>query len=100
MFRKFLTATVLAAGLAGATLASTGTAEARYGRNGAFAAGAAVGLLGGALLAAPAYGYGYGYGPAPVYYEPTYYAPSCYWTKQRWYDAAGYRHVRKVRVCV
>jgi len=97
MFRKFLTATVLAAGLAGATLASTGTAEARYGRNGAFAAGAAVGLLGGALLAAPAYGY-YG-GPAYYAPEPVYYEPTCYWTKRRWFDDYGYAHVRKVRVC-
>jgi len=95
MLKKVLAASVLAATLAGATLASTGTAEARWSRGGAFAAGAAVGVLGGALLAAPAYAapapY---YGPAPVYYEP-----SCYWTKQRWYDAYGYRHVRKVRVC-
>jgi len=95
MFRKTMTAALLAAGLVGATLATTGTAEARYGRGGAFAAGAAVGLLGGALLSGPAYGYGYG----PGYYAPAYYAPSCYWTKQRWYDAAGYRHVRRVRVC-
>lgn len=96
MFRKTLTASLLAVSLAGATLATSGSAEARWGRNGAFAAGAAVGVLGGALLAAPAYGYGYG----PGYYEPAYYAePACYWTKQRWYDAYGYRHVRKVRVC-
>jgi hypothetical protein len=95
MFRKTMTAALLATGLVGASLATTGTAEARYGRGGAFAAGAAVGLLGGALLARPAYGYGYG----PGYYAPAYYAPSCYWTKQRWYDAGGYPHVRRVRVC-
>ena len=99
MVRKLLTVSVLAATLAGASLAATGTAEARYGRGGAFAAGAAVGLLGGALLAAPAYGYGYGYAPGPGYYEPAYYAPACFWQKQRWYDAYGYAHVRKVRVC-
>lgn len=92
MFKTIATASLLAATLAGTTLATTGTAEARYGRNGAFAAGAALGLFGGALLAAPAYGYGYGY-------EPAYYEPSCFWTKRRFYDAYGYRHVERVRVC-
>jgi hypothetical protein len=99
MIRKLLTASVLAATLVGASLASTGTAEARWGRGGAFAAGAAVGVLGGALLAAPAYGYGYGPGyyaaPAPVYYEP-----ACFWRKQRLYDAYGYpAGWQRVRVC-
>ena len=37
--------------------------------------------------------------PGPGYYEPAYYAPACFWQKQRWYDAYGYAHVRKVRVC-
>jgi hypothetical protein len=94
MFKTIATASLLAATLAGTTLATTGTAEARYGRNGAFAAGAAIGLLGGALLAAPAYGYGYGYG-----YEPAYYEPACFWKKRRFYDDYGYVHVERVRVC-
>jgi hypothetical protein len=94
MFKKAATAAVLAATLAGASLASTGTAEARYGRGGAFAAGAAVGLLGGALLAGPGYGY-----YAPRYYEPTYYEPACFWKKKRVYDDYGNVYVRRVRIC-
>ena len=90
MFKKVLAASLLAATLAGASLASVGTAEARYGRNGAFAAGAALGFLGGAVLAAPRYGYGY--------YEPTYYAPTCWFKKVRVYDGYGY-YWKRVRVC-
>jgi hypothetical protein len=94
MIRKFFAASILAVTLAGVSLASTGTAEARWGRGGAFAAGAAVGLLGGALLAAPAYGYG------PGYYAPAYYEPACFWRKQRVYDAYGYpAGWRRVRIC-
>jgi hypothetical protein len=95
MLTKTLTASVLAVTLAGASLASAGSAEAHWNNGGAFAAGAAVGLLGGALLTAPAYGYGY----APGYYAPAYYGPACYWSRQRWVDAWGYVHVRRVRVC-
>jgi hypothetical protein len=91
MFRKIAAASLLAVTLAGATLATTGTAEARYGRNGAFAAGAAIGLLGGALLAAPSYGYGY--------YEPAYYEPACFWKKRRVYDGNGFYHIERVRFC-
>ena len=53
MFRKVLTASVVAVSLAGATFATSGPAEARYGRHGAFWGGAALGLLGGALLLGP-----------------------------------------------
>jgi hypothetical protein len=90
MFRKILSASLLAATLAGASLASVGTAEARYGRHGAFAAGAALGFLGGAVLASPGYGYGY--------YEPTYYAPTCWFKKVRVYDGYDY-YWKRVRVC-
>ena len=90
MFRKAVSAAVVATTLAGATLASTGTAEARWGRGGAFAAGAAVGLLGGALLAGPGYGY----------YEPGYYyEPACFWKKKRFYDGYGNTYVKRVRIC-
>jgi hypothetical protein len=94
------TVALMAAGLA------AGSAEARNGRNAAFAAGAAVGVVGGAALAGAAYNnsaysvpangcygaydcdpyYGSGtvqtetayYGSAPTYYAPapTYYAPA------------------------
>jgi len=89
MFRKVLAASILAGALVGATLASTDTAEARWSRGGAFAAGAAAGLIGGALLAAPAYGY----------YEPAYYEPTCWWKKKRFYDGYGNVYVRRVQVC-
>jgi hypothetical protein len=58
------TMTLVAAALVGATaLTAIGTdAEARNGRKGAFAAGAALGVLGGAAIAGSAYGGGYGYG--------------------------------------
>jgi hypothetical protein len=98
MIRKIFIASVLGSTLAAASLGTTSTAEARWGRGGAFAAGAAVGVLGGALLAAPAYGYGPGY-YAPAYYEPGYYGPACFWQKERWYDRYGRLHVRRVRVC-
>ena len=65
---------VIAAALAGAlAMASVAPTQAAEGRNAAFAAGVAAGVLGGAALgggyAAPAYGYGYpayGYAPAPA----------------------------------
>jgi len=105
MFKTIATVTLLAATVGATSLSATGTAEAYNGRNAAFAAGAALGVLGGAALAAPAYGYGYGYrpayyAPAPYYGPaPVYYGPACYWTRQVWFDGWGYRHVRRVRVC-
>ena len=95
MYKSILSAALVAGTVAATSLAATGSAEAGYGRNGAFAAGAALGLFGGALIATqPSYGYGYGYGYRPVYYEP-----ACFWTTQEVYDGYGYAHFRKVRVC-
>ena len=90
MLKSLLSASLVAATLAGATLATTGTAEARYGRHGAFAAGAALGFLGGAVLASPGYGYGYS--------ERAYYEPACWSKKVRVYDGYGY-YWKRVRVC-
>jgi hypothetical protein len=93
MFRKILTCTLVAATLAGAAVASTGSAEARYGRNGAFAAGAGLGLVGG-LLAGAAYNNRYyddGY-YAPVYYQ------RCHLENRRVRDYYGW-HWARVKVC-
>jgi hypothetical protein len=93
MVKTFLTSALIAASIAGATLVPTGAASAREGRNGAFAAGAAAGVVGGAILGSqvnrPAYG------AAPVYEER-----DCYWRRQRVYDPDidAYR-VRRVQVC-
>lgn len=69
---------------------SLAPASAKDGRNGAFAAGAAAGVVGGALLggaARPAYGS-----------ERVYVEPECRWTRERFYDGYRYR-VRRVQVC-
>jgi hypothetical protein len=74
--RKILTALVAAASIGAAAMATSSTAEARWGRGwgwgGPLIAGA---LIGGAIAARPyyyPYGYGYyGYGPNP------YYGPAC-----------------------
>jgi hypothetical protein len=101
MFKKTLTAALLATTLAGASLAATGTAEASNGRNGAFAAGAVLGLVGGSLLSGGGYGYGNGYGYGGGYYEPTRYYNYGYhcWYKKRWvHDYYGWHKV-VVKVC-
>jgi len=79
-----------------------------YNAGPAVAAGLVGGLALGALAAgsSPYYGSGYygsgygypGYG-APVYYQPRYYGGGCYWTNRRVYDAWGYTHLQRVRVC-
>ncbi len=91
MFKKILTGVLVAATLAGAAVATTGTAEARYGRNGAFAAGAGIGLLGG-LIAGSAYNNGYYDDYRPVYYR------SCHIESRKVADYYGWHWVR-VRVC-
>jgi hypothetical protein len=93
-------AAALALGLALAA-ASAGTAEARWRRGPAFFAGAVTGLAAGAIIAgATRPAYGYGYRPAPVYgYGPSYYAPHCYWARQRVYHDPWTYTVQRVRVC-
>ncbi|CAM5776520.1 hypothetical protein LMIY3S_05568 [Labrys miyagiensis] len=92
MFKKILTGVLVTAALAGAAVATTGSAEARYGRNGAFAAGAGIGLLGG-LLAGSAYSNRYYYDDySPVYYR------RCYIKKRRVADYYGW-HWERVKVC-
>jgi hypothetical protein len=101
MLKKTLACGLIVATMAGTALATTGAAEARNGRNAAFAAGAAAGVIGGALLGGAlsnrAYAEPYYYEPEPVYVEPE---PVCYWRKQRvpnTYDAGW--HWEKVQVC-
>ncbi|CAM5775600.1 hypothetical protein LMIY3S_05106 [Labrys miyagiensis] len=100
MLKKILASALVLATIAGASVATTGTAEARYGRNGAFAGGAAAGLVGGLLLGSALnnrdryYEDDY-YEPAPVYVQPR-----CWFERQRvpnQYDY-GY-HIERVRVC-
>ena len=84
---------VIAAALAGAlAMASVAPTQAAEGRNAAFAAGVAAGVLGGAALgggyAAPAYGYGYpayGYGPGPGYYAGPHYVRPYYRGRHRYH---------------
>jgi hypothetical protein len=72
--KRMLTALVAAATLAGAALATSPPAEARWGWGlGGFALGAAVG----SALAAPYY-YPYGY---YGYYAPYPYPPPCVWRR-------------------
>ena len=73
-------------------------AEAHWrGRGGgALIGGLALGAIAGAAIASsrPAYAYPPGYyGPAPAYY-----GPSCYWTRERFWDGYGWRS-RRVQVC-
>jgi hypothetical protein len=76
---------------------SVAPAQAENGRNAAFGAGAAAGIIGGALLGS-ALSSGPVYAPAPVYEEPAY--VPCHWVR-RWvpntYDP-GY-HWERVQVC-
>lgn len=66
-------------------------AEARYGRNAALAAGLIGGaLIGGALLARPAYGY---YGRPAYYGGPVYVERDCYTVRRRVFDSYRGRFV-------
>ena len=104
MFRKVLTASLVAVALAGATLATSAPAEARWyhhGGGGAFIGGAALGFLGGALLSG-GYCYGYGYYGRPYYYDdyqPAYYYPRRCHLEQRIVNDYYGGHYVTVRVC-
>ena len=91
MIKKLLASSLIVAGLATAAVTST-PAVAKDGRNGAFAAGAAAGIVGGAIVGSAVRP---SYGQAPVYAEP-----ECYWQRQRVYDPEidAYR-VRRVQIC-
>ena len=95
MLKKIMTAALVAGTLAGASLATTGAAEAANGRNGAFAAGAVLGLVGGSLLSG-----GYNGGHYQPAYEPVYYRPyyRCFYKKKWVHDYYGWHKV-VVKIC-
>ena len=103
MLRKIIASGLILATVAGASLAATGAAEAEDGRNGAFAGGAAAGVVGGLLLGGAIANQNRYYDDGPGYYEepaPVYVRPRCYFQRQRvpnQYDP-GY-HIERVRVC-
>ncbi len=99
--RKFLTALVAVAAIGAAALATSSTADARWGGGwhggwgwrggwgwgpGPFVAGA---LIGGALAAPYYYGGYYGYGSYYPYGPYPYYGPGCrrYWNGYAWVRA-------------
>ena len=77
--RKILTALVAASAIGAATLATSGSAEARWGwwGPGAVFGGLAAGAIVGGALAAPYY-YPYGYYRYPAYYPYPAYGPYPY----------------------
>jgi hypothetical protein len=86
MFKKSITAAASALVIAGTLAASAGTAEAKFGRKGAFFTGLAVG----AIVAG---------GVAHSYHAPHYYG-GCEWrTVKRIDPYTGYVVWRQVRVC-
>ena len=94
MFKTLMTASLAIATIAGASMATTSTAQA--GDGGAFFAGAVGGLLVGSAIAANNHGYGYTtYGVAPVIYDEE---PSCYWLKKKVHTSYGWK-VKKIWVC-
>lgn len=99
MVRKYITGALMLATVAGTLAVTTETASARYGRNGAFAAGAIAGVVGGAILG--------GALNQPRYYEPDYYyepepvyVPRCYYQNRRVRNLYDYGyHYERVKVC-
>jgi hypothetical protein len=95
MLRTMVVSTIALSALAGASMVTT-TAQAREGRNAAFAAGAAAGVVGGALLAQPRYGEPRYYGePRRVYVEPE---EECF-VRRKVTWRGNTKIVRRVRVC-
>jgi hypothetical protein len=87
--RKALTV-LAAAAIAGAAIATPTTADARWGRGGAFFGGLAAGAIIGGALAAP-----YAYGYSSPYYSYGYY-PRSYYGGAGFYDPGPYSCVRRV----
>ena len=84
--KKFVTATVAALSIAATLAASTGTAEARFGRKGAFFGALAAGIVGAAIVGSAARAHNhYGYSDCWTEKRPVY---------NRWGDFRGYRHIR------
>ena len=96
--KRLIAAAMIAATAAGSLAMTTDSASAREGRKGAFVAGAAAGVVGGALLGGalaqprerPYYGY-----------EQQDYAPQrrCHFERRRVQDEDGYWRSQRVRVC-
>jgi hypothetical protein len=91
MLKTIFAATVAASAIIGVSLTSTTPAAAAEGRNAAFAAGAAAGAVGGAILARPSYGYR----ERRVYVDDE---PECR-TRRVVIREAGRKIVRTTRVC-
>jgi len=99
MVRKYITGALALATVVGTLAVTTETASARYGRGGAFAAGAIAGVVGGAILG--------GALSQPRYYEPDYYyepepvyVPRCYYQNRRVRNLYDYGyHYERVKVC-
>jgi hypothetical protein len=89
MMKKFLIPALFIAGLAGANLTIL-PAEAGNNKAGAFAAGAAAGLVGGAIIGSQL--------RPQVAPAPEYVAPDCYWRRERVFDGVEY-HIRRIQVC-
>jgi hypothetical protein len=97
---KTMMALATAATLAVTAIAAPAPAEAHWrGRGGgALIGGLALGAIAGAAIASSRPGYGYGYEPGYYAPGPAYYGPSCYMTRERFWDGYGWR-VRRVQVC-
>jgi len=88
--------------LVGLSAAGIDNAQARYGRHGAFVAGAAVGAIGGAIIGSQTYRpYGYAYDDSDVYYRRPYYATArCHIERRATIDDySGDTVIQRVRVC-
>src|SRR3954454_10696139 len=103
MMKPILAGALALATIGGSLALSTETASARDGRNGAFAAGAATGLVGGAIIGGamnrgydrPRYGY-----DEPGYAKPLYSNRRCHMERRVITDDdTGDSYVKRVRVC-
>ena len=97
MMKPILATAVALATVIGAQALTIDTASAANGRHGAFAAGAAAGVVGGAILGGainrPYYDDGY-------YARPVYSTGRCHIERRYVTDEYGDQTVQRVRVCV